>query len=112
MKYTLWQQKVGAPWRAGYNPIRETFTFDDYEPTYIDGETMPFREFYGNLNDIAETFHQFLKKEYFPKDFKGRELKMGDLMYLDDGRVFYYEVMQFPLVDEKKITKTRNGEDK
>lgn len=109
MRYTLWQQKVGAPWRGGYN--REAFTFDDYEPTYIDKETVPYKEFYGNYNDIFSTFHQFLKKEYFPADFNGRELKMGDLIYLQDGRVFYYEAIGVSFVEENKITRKWNGEE-
>lgn len=109
MKYTLWQQKVGAPWRGSYK--RENFTFDDYEPTYINKDTLPFREFHGNYNDIFETFHQFLKKEYFPADFTGREIKMGDLMYLEDGRVFYYEILGFSWVDQDQITRKWNGED-
>jgi hypothetical protein len=36
---------------------------------------------------------------------------MGDLMYLEDGRVFYYEILGFSWVDQDKITRKWNGED-
>ena len=108
MKYTLWQQKVGAPWRAHY--VKDNFTFDDYEPTYIDKDLLAAEPGDDAYAPILRTFNMFIKKKYFPKDFNGRELKMGDLIYLADGQVYYWEALGLSYVDKEKITKSKNGD--